>query len=404
MENKNILGLDVLRGIGIFTVIFLHSAFYYYDDIFQLDFNEPPLIITLIGLLLMFAGLFAMISGLVHTWQFYQKQNITNSSIFKYKIKFGLIVLLIAYLYFIFTGPGLINFELENFDNSILVDLIRFQKLTLPSLDRLTYVDSLVMIGLNIILLTVVFRIMKHVSLKKAPPLFLSLALVWILLSLIRLPLYEFWQTSFDEGRLLYLVPLNLLVAKNNPISPFFSFALFGSWLATLLLNYDLKVVIKKTLPIGLVLFVTGILLYLNLEDTMLERQIDLKWYSIMIAQLGLFILLIILFIKRYSNKSENKLVTIFFTNFSKGGLSAFFFESVISALIYRVLIMIFPNLYLNMTKGLLFGFALAMLWGMGLMIWRKYHFKYSLEYLIANRLNKSAPSTKLKKLVKTEP
>lgn len=404
MENKNILGLDVLRGIGIFTVIFLHSAFYYYDDIFQLDFNEPPLIITLIGLLLMFAGLFAMISGLVHTWQFYQKQNITNSSIFKYKIKFGLIVLLIAYLYFIFTGPGLINFELENFDNSILVDLIRFQKLTLPSLDRLTYVDSLVMIGLNIILLTVVFRIMKHVSLKKAPSLFLSLALVWILLSLIRLPLYEFWQTSFDEGRLLYLVPLNLLVAKNNPIFPFFSFALFGSWLATLLLNYDLKVVIKKTLPIGLVLFVTGILLYLNLEDTMLERQIDLKWYSIMIAQLGLFILLIILFIKRYSNKSENKLVTIFFTNFSKGGLSAFFFESVISALIYRVLIMIFPNLYLNMTKGLLFGFALAMLWGMGLMIWRKYHFKYSLEYLIANRLNKSAPSTKLKKLVKTEP
>lgn len=404
MENKNILGLDVLRGIGIFTVIFLHSAFYYYDDIFQLDFNEPPLIITLIGLLLMFAGLFAMISGLVHTWQFYQKQNITNSSIFKYKIKFGLIVLLIAYLYFIFTGPGLINFELENFDNSILVDLIRFQKLTLPSLDRLTYVDSLVMIGLNIILLTVVFRIMKHVSLKKAPSLFLSLALVWILLSLIRLPLYEFWQTSFDEGRLLYLVPLNLLVAKNNPIFPFFSFALFGSWLATLLLKYDLKVVIKKTLPIGLVLFVTGIVLYLNLEDTMLERQIDLKWYSIMIAQLGLFILLIILFIKRYSNKSENKLVTIFFTNFSKGGLSAFFFESVISALIYRVLIMVFPDLYFDMTKGLLFGFALAMLWGIGLMIWRKYHFKYSLEYLIANHLNKSAPSTKLEKLVKTEP
>lgn len=404
MENKNILGLDVLRGIGIFTVIFLHSAFYYYDDIFQLDFNEPPLIITLIGLLLMFAGLFAMISGLVHTWQFYQKQNITNSSIFKYKIKFGLIVLLIAYLYFIFTGPGLINFELENFDNSILVDLIRFQKLTLPSLDRLTYVDSLVMIGLNIILLTVVFRIMKHVSLKKAPSLFLSLALVWILLSLIRLPLYEFWQTSFDEGRLLYLVPLNLLVAKNNPIFPFFSFALFGSWLATLLLKYDLKVVIKKTLPIGLVLFVTGIVLYLNLEDTMLERQIDLKWYSIMVAQLGLFILLIILFIKRFSNKSENKLVTIFFTNFSKGGLSAFFFESVISALIYRVLIMVFPDLYFDMTKGLLFGFALAMLWGIGLMIWRKYHFKYSLEYLIAYRLNKSAPSTKLEKLVKTEP
>lgn len=403
MRKKNILGLDVLRGFGIFTVIFLHTAFYYYDDIFHLDFNDPPLIITLIGLLLMFAGLFAMISGLVHTWQFYQKQSISHSNIFKYKIKFGLIILLIAYLYFIFTGPGLINFELENFDNSILVDLIRFQKLTLPSLERLTYVDSLVMIGLNILLLTAVFKMMKQVSLKKAPPIFLGLALMWLLLSLIRLPLYEFWQVSFDEGRLLYLIPLNLLVAKNNPIFPFFSFALFGSWLATLLLNYDFKVVLRKTLPMGLILFIIGIVLYLNLEDTMLERQIDLKRYSIMIAQLGLFILLILLFIKRYSNKSENKLLTIFFTNFSKGGLTAFFFESVASALVYRALIFIFPDLYFDMTRSLLFGFALAMVWAASLMIWRKYHFKYSLEYLIGRYLNQSAPSTKLEKLAKTE-
>ena len=118
-----------------------------------------------------------------------------------------------------------------------------------------------------------------------------------------------------------------------------------------------------------------------------------------MIAQLGLFILLILFFIKRYLNQSENKFFTVFFTNFSKGGLTAFFFESVVSALIYRILLSLFPSLYFGMTKSLLFGFTLAMLWAGGLMIWKKYQFKYSLEYIIAQSLNKSSPSTKLEKL-----
>ena len=36
-------GLDVLRGFGIFTVLILHSAFYYFDGIYEVDFNNASL-------------------------------------------------------------------------------------------------------------------------------------------------------------------------------------------------------------------------------------------------------------------------------------------------------------------------------------------------------------------------
>ena len=60
------LGIDFLRGLGIFCLVIMHTAFYYFSGLWDLDLESPPLIITVIGFLLMFAGLFGMISGLVH--------------------------------------------------------------------------------------------------------------------------------------------------------------------------------------------------------------------------------------------------------------------------------------------------------------------------------------------------
>ena len=95
-------GLDVLRGLGIFSVLSLHTAFYYFDGVYDLDLNSPPLIITIIGFLLMFAGLFAMISGFVHTLQTYRRikeKGVTLKNTMKYSFIAGLYILLIAYLY-----------------------------------------------------------------------------------------------------------------------------------------------------------------------------------------------------------------------------------------------------------------------------------------------------------------
>ncbi len=121
-------GLDFLRGLGIFILLILHSAFYYYSGLWDLDLENPPLIITVIGFLLMFAGLFAIISGAVHGISMHRLVSQPGWSLHRIagkKISSAVFILIVAYLYFIFTGPGLSDFANRRMNNSILVELIR---------------------------------------------------------------------------------------------------------------------------------------------------------------------------------------------------------------------------------------------------------------------------------------
>lgn len=400
----NFYGLDVLRGFGIFTVLILHSAFYYFDDIYEVDFNNPPLIVTVIGLLLMFAGLFAMISGFVHTKSTFRKrdQGIPSGNILKYGIVYGLITLAIAYLYFLFTGPGLIDFNTKSMNNSILVELIRHGDWVSMNRERLFYIDSLVMIGTNILLLALfAFLVGDRVPREKRALTYILAAMVFMALSVARIHLYGVWQDAQETGDVALYLLLNPLVAKNNPILPFFAFGLMGGWLAALTDKKDFRQTCSRAVPLGLFLMIAGILLYANLEDTMLERAIDGKWYSIMVAQLGLFMLLILAVLKwfDYRGKKKKSSLSLFFARFSKGGLTAFFLESVVSAVIYRVVTAVVPGLSFGIAGALFYGFLLALFWGLVLRQWEKAYYRFTLEYGIALLMNRFGRTRKLDKL-----
>ena len=213
---KHYLGIDVLRGLGIFSVLSLHTAFYYYDGIFNLDLDNPPLIITLIGFLLMFAGLFAMISGFVHTLQTYRKikeKEYTLKDTIKYSMMAGFYILVIAYLYFLVTGPGIILFDTNSYDNSILVELIKNGRLIFPSVERILYIDSLVMIGSNIILLALITALgFKYIKSDNKRCLYFYVVGVGILLiSILRIPLYDTYLNARDDGNYFIVFLLNWL-------------------------------------------------------------------------------------------------------------------------------------------------------------------------------------------------
>jgi uncharacterized membrane protein HdeD (DUF308 family) len=211
---KNYLGLDILRGLGIFIVVWMHSAFYYFDGLYDLDLNNPPIIVTVIGLLLMFAGVFAMISGAVHTIQFYRKKELHNYKpvkLLKYNTISGLLILLIAYLYFIFTGPGLVDMENRMMNNSIFVDLLRNGRYPGFNFERIFYVDSLVMIGLNILLIGVVFffvqKAAKRFNKINDSSLFLTMGILFFAISIARIPLYAVYMEALANqayGRSYY--------------------------------------------------------------------------------------------------------------------------------------------------------------------------------------------------------
>ncbi|TXT18173.1 MAG: hypothetical protein FD133_1009, partial [Erysipelotrichaceae bacterium] len=274
---KNYLGLDILRGFGIFVLVMMHTAFYHFSGLYDLDLDNPPITVTIIGLMLMFAGLFAMISGLVHTLQYERKiteYKLSTQVILVYIIKSFGWMMLIAYLYFNITGPGIVNMAQRSMDESILVHLINTGKWIMPSLDRFLYIDSLVMIAMNILLVGLLYLILNRwLKSKKKSWLVLILAIVFFMLSLVRIPLYNLYLEGRDTMNWSLILPLNWLVNKNNPILPYFSFALMGMWLAYLLIEKD-RYFNRKLGFFGAVLLIIGVVFYITLPDTMLQRAI----------------------------------------------------------------------------------------------------------------------------------
>jgi len=355
-------------------------------------------------------------------------------------------MLAIAWLYFIFTGPGLADMTNRSMNNSILVELIRNGRWAGFNLERFLYVDSLVMIGMNLLLLGPIHLLFSRM--KRKP--WLAAGLFFFLLSLLRIPLYTLYLSAVDEGRTGTVLLLNWLVNKNNPILPYLSFTLFGGWFGCLLTAGDWKRMVRQVLPVGILLFLIGAVLYVFLPDTMLQRSIDGKWFAIMTAQLGLFSLLILLalrlfdFRKSSPEKPTGKSASVtssassahhtpsassahhtpsassarhtpsasaslspsklffpltFINRFGVAGLTAFFFESVLSAAFYRILRLFLPDLRLGLGGSLLYGFLLAITWGVLLLLWEKKQYRYGIEYFLCRLLAPFGHSEKQEKL-----
>lgn len=382
MDN-NWQGLDLLRGFGIFSLLVMHSAFYYYAGLWDLDLDNPPLIITIIGFLLMFAGLFAMISSAVHAISMKRLETIgwPAGRILRKKLFSAVFVLIIASLYFNLTGPGLADFANRRMNNSILVELIRNGRLIGLNLERLLYVDSLVMIGGNIMLVSLIWYWLRRFRCLK-PGVLLGLSGTVMVLSLLRLPLYPYYLEQVSRRNWFQTMLLFWLVNKNNPVLPFLAFGLVGAWLG---LRLEAGLSQKLPLALSLILMLTGVVLYIFLPDTMLQRAIDLKWYSIMLAQLGLFQLLILGALAWLDRPGRKELpvtsLVRFFRRFSFAGLTAFFWESVVAALVWRGLTLVVPDLRLTIAGALLLGLSLALAWGFLLLAWEKVHYVGSIEY-----------------------
>jgi len=407
---KQYLGLDILRGFGVFMVAWLHSAFYYFDGLYDLDLNNPPLIVTLIGLLLMFAGLFAMISGAGHTMQLHRKaeSGYEPKKVLLFNTVGGLLILANGYAYFIFTGAGLVHFETRSMNNSMLVDLIRYGRISTVVSERVLYIDSLVMIAMNILIMGLMFvlaqRWLQNRKIRSWSSFYLVSAFDVFLFSLVRIPLYDVYLKAVADNQLGMVLLLNGFVNKNNPLLPYLAFGLMGAWVASMLKERGWPSLVRTVLPLSLALLMAGIVLYVGLPDTMLQRSIDLKWYAIMTAQLGLFLVMLLAALRHYDFRREQDTrhmssVSTFFYRFGVAGLTVFFLESVVSACIFRVLSLFLPGLHFGLLAALVYGLVLALCWGFFLILWERDRFRYGLEHFYCSVLDHFGESEKKHKL-----
>jgi hypothetical protein len=406
VPHRRLESLDVVRGAGVMGVIFLHTSLYHYANLLSIDFSNPPAIVTAIGFLLMWAGLFAMVSGIAHAVRTVERldSGIAPGAVLRWSLISALIMLALSYIYFLLLGPALLDRVAGNHDYSMLTGFITTGRLIVPSLQRILYVDSLLMIALGTALTApVAVALVARTSPERrgrAVAVLAALGSAVVLASWARIDLYPIVERAIAERDLGTAVPLVFLANKNNPILPFWGFTLIGAALGVSLARPDgWSRTWRWALAFGAAWLVAGVIGYVTLPDTMLERAVDPMWFFIMVVQVGLFTLLLLLAMRLRDRRSTEKPagpVARTVRRFGVAGLSVFLIETPISALIARGLDAVTPGWNATMPAALLFGAVYVAAWAGILALWERSGYRFSVERLLVRLMGAlGKPSTK---------
>jgi len=403
---------DVLRGVGIIGVVVLHSSLYHYAKLLQIDFADPPPIVTVIGLLLMWAGLFAVVSSAVNAAQSWRRMSAgeTAGRVLRWSLVSGGVMLGFAYAYFLVLGPAILDRVDGNHDYSMLMNLLIRGTWAWPSLNRTLYVDSLVMIAYNLVLVALVLWVLTRRR-GVAEPGRVSTALLVIggavvVASYTRIWLYPVVEAAVARGDLATALPLAYLANKNNPVLPFLGFGCVGAALGVRLAGLgDFKRTGRLFALMGAAWLVAGVVGYVTLPDTMLERAVDPMWFYIMVAQVGLFVLLAVGTLRfldfappRRAEARARMLAPV--RRFGVAALTVFLLETPLSEIATRPLNVLLPGWNETMAGALAFGFGMAAVWGVALWAWERAGLPFPAEALYARLLRAlGRPTTKRKAL-----
>jgi hypothetical protein len=403
---------DVLRGIGIIGVVVLHSSLYHYANLLKIDFADPPPVVTVIGLLLMWAGLFAVVSSAVNAAQSWRRLSggEPTARVLRWSLVSGGVMLGFAYLYFLVLGPAILDRVKGDHDYSMLMSLLVKGTFAWPSLNRVLYVDSLVMIAYNLALVALVLWVLTHRRGTSAPGRVVTALLVLggavVLASYTRIWLYPIVEAAVARGDIGTAWPLAYLANKNNPILPFLGFGCVGAALGVALTAWpDQRRLWRLFVPFGVAWLAAGIIGYVTLPDTMLERAVDPMWFYIMVAQVGLFVLLAIGTLRfldfapvERAARRVRALAPV--RRFGVAALTVFLLETPVSEIASRLLDALTPGWNDTMGGALAFGFVMALLWGVALWAWERAGLPFPAEALYSRLLHAfGRPTTKRRSL-----
>jgi hypothetical protein len=415
---RRYISLDILRGVGILSIVFLHSCFAHYKNITKINFDDPPLIVTIIGFLLMWSGLFALISAIAHTsTQLSRLKNgfLSKRSLFYYFFSAGFFIIILHYFYFLLLGPVVLDFENNNHNYSLLSGFLHNGFFDFNLADRFFYNSSLSMIGWDLVIIGVILYLLIKIFGENLSKMAKAIGLIGtfvILLSIVRIPLFTLVDQVRQNHGLLYSVSFDLLINKNDPLLPYMGFGLFGAMIG-LLVSYETRVrkIFKYLGTIASAWIIAGLVSYRFFPDTMLERSIDGLWFSIMLIQLGLFIWFVLGMMYFFDYRNEEKKDKYakklhWLRQFGLVSLTIFMLETPLSEITARMWSGILPGWDLNINKVMLFGLFNVFVWLLIIRFWRKNNFRYSFEWLtvkvfkkIGRRSNKMDAIENLEKL-----
>ena len=395
---KRLIFLDYLRGLLIFMMITYHAVVYCVFEGIQnaidiIPDNIMPFLLPLL-LLLTWAALFAMLSGIAKSFNIYRQITSGNeniNSMLKQSLWRGFFIILLHYLYLGLIGHFQKNFEGEAV-RSLLIGSLEVGAWRLLDLDILFFVDALFMTSTSGILVSLLLWLLwrKNGFQKSRRNYFvlISLGCVWLFISPLAHnilgPIFYDWMA---DGKYGIGILLSIFVGPRHSLFPYFSFALFGAVFGILLGEGTPK---KKIRMFGYgfgVFFIVldGVLIGINGMPPLTTAILPFTMYTL---NLGLILCLVTFLIDRIEFHLPEKRPLIlkrtqFFRRFGLITLSMYLIESTVSLLLAKIFHLIFPlSFQKNAMVILLYLLLNGLTWVIIARLWSRVNFKFSFEWL----------------------
>ena len=389
---RRVASLDVVRGIGILGVIYMHSVVFYYGDFMSIDFDNPPLIIAVIAIMVLMGGIFGVVSGAANTYMAHSRTSKgKRKQACLHLVHAGLFLLVAHYLYNVFLGPHTHNFETGEHSYSLVALSIRNGEFTLPGIDKLFEGSALSMLSWNLIFLGAILYVLfrdKGVQNLRRNRIILGVggALV-VLTSVVRIYLLPLVETSIEEGQYALATGLSFFVAKPYPLLPYLAFALFG---AVLMLSWmESRERLRQMTWLGVGWLALGILGFVFIPQSIAE--VDMFWFAKVMFELGVFILAVVA-ASLVFDVPQRQEKAAWLRRFGRVSFTIYIVQTPLSELLAKGLDGVMPGWNMTIPAMLVFGVFNVLIWLGIIAVWSQYDFRYSLEWLWVRVVK---PSTK---------
>jgi len=386
--------IDRIRAFALLLLVFLHAAVYHFSGIFAV-IDDPPPVVAVMGLFVLFGGAFIMMSGLVNTSTALDRAASgarRPGRICLDLMTTGALLLVVHFVYEVFLGPASFDWDKETRAESVLTQLIGGRPLDFDP-RRLLEGSSLSTIGIGLLLLGPLLRLLLAPGIARRRlhyPILALLVLVFFSFAFFRYRYYPLAAEARAEGRWAPALLLGLLLEKPYPVLPYFSFTLLGALLAFALRETRARLILKGFTALGLAVIGTGIAFYLLAPPGL--TAVTGSWFSRVLIEAGFFLIvgsLALLLVELGPRKAAGGVRRAgpkdrTFRSFGAASLSLFLLETPVSDLLARLFGLLFPLWDWSIPGVLAFGATCALFWLLLLSMWRKKDYRLSFDRFFA--------------------
>jgi len=415
MRVERVITLDIARGLAIIGMVFLHNGAFHFARVDEALKSPPPWLMAF-GFLLLWAGLFGLVSGAANATtalRRLEREKARGEAPWRYPrslvagaFQTFVIVFVLHWIWTLGVGNSAVTQDPD--DPTLRVTLLPGLMYYgfLPRIHRESYIfaSALWMIASNVLLVSLTLRWLY----RRHPPrrgdgltrhLMIAAALVLVATPVLRAALFE-PMMALDEGggmSILAAIPLALLVNDPNPVFPFFAYGLFGAVIGAALVRGEPRAGLYRLMGTsGLVLMICGGAGLASAGGVVVAGreeiwgQSALYFASLAYLLLGLFAWLLIGVLAGFDPPAGSArapwrprwLRPIL--RFGRLSLTVFMLEGILGMAVRIGLDATIPGWNDALSAALVFALGNVLLWHVVLMAWERAEYRGSLEWWLA--------------------